>query len=126
MALHLMPPTPESVRLGRKFASGVKQDPSHFKVNSKDGTFQEMTTPFSHFENYSFHKTRDGTLIPILNELEVAFICSKRTHFEVDDHEIWVVNVEDIIRPNENISKPSGGILYFDRGFHQVGKLLSE
>lgn len=126
MAIHLLPPSKESVQLGRKFASGVKQDPTHFKVNSKDGDFQEMTTPFSEFENYELYETKDGVFVPILNELEVAFICSKKTHLTVDDHEIWVVNVENVIRPNKNIQDPSGGILYFDRGFHMIGDSLSE
>lgn len=121
-----MPPTRESVELGRSFASGVKQDPSHFKVNSTDGSFKEMTTPFSGFDNYTFYETKEGILVPILNELEAAFICKKKTHFEVDDHEIWVVSVENIIRPNKDIQRPSGGILYFDRGFHRIGDLLSE
>lgn len=126
MALHLMPPSQESVLLGRKFASGVKQDPSHFKLNSKDGDFQEMTTPFSGFDDFTYYETKDGVLVPIINELEVAFICSTRTQYEIDNHEIWVVNVDDVIRPNQNIIKPSGGILYFDRGFHKVGPPLSE
>ena len=126
MALHLMPPSPESVQLGRKFASGVKHDPSHFKVNSKDEIFQEMTEPFSGFDRYTFHETKDGVLVPVLNELEVAFICRKKTHFEVDDHEIWVVCVETIVYPNQSHQRPSGGILYFDRGFHSIGKSLCE
>lgn len=126
LALHLMPPSEQSVALGRKFANGVKQDPSHFRVDSKDGTFEEMTNPFEGFDNYTFYEASNGVLIPIINELEVAFVCRKKTNFVVDDHEIWVVSVENIIQPNNSFASPSGGILYFDHGFHKVGDSLSE
>lgn len=129
LCLHLMPPTAKSVFLSRTFASGIKRDPEHFDVKPDDGElFHEMTTPFSHIQqlDYSLHKVGTG-YVPVLEELEAAFICKKKTVVGVDNHEIWVVEVLDILAPNRNYHhKKSGGLLYFDKGFHKVGDNLHE
>lgn len=128
LCLHLMPPTQRLVYLSRTFASGIKRDPEHFDVKPDDGQFHEMTTPFSQItlDGYKLHELKHG-LVPVLNELETAFICSKKVVFNVDNHEIWVVDVLDILAPNEKYTNAkSGGLLYFDRGFHQVGPSLRE
>lgn len=126
LGLHVMPPSAKSVMLGRKFASGIKRDPEHFEVRPDDGEpFHEMTTPFTDIPNeYTMHEAKSGLKVPVLTELEVSFICKRREVFTVDDHEIWVVLVDEILFPNKN--EPSGGLLYFDRGFHSVGKPLKE
>lgn len=129
MAIHVMPPTHTLVMLGRKFASGVKRDPEHFSVSPDDGeTFHEKTTPFSDIpDHYTLHLPRPGVSIPVLRELEVAFICKTHSVFAVDSHEMWVVHVEDILFPNKRFhDTPSGGLLYYDRGFHAVGAPLKE
>ncbi|OBA23964.1 hypothetical protein METBIDRAFT_37187 [Metschnikowia bicuspidata var. bicuspidata NRRL YB-4993] len=129
LGLHVMPPTKKAVMLGRKFAGGVKRDTSHFDAESEDGEpFHEMTTPFKGLSDaYSMHMTSKGIYVPILKELEVVFLCAKHRVFTVDKHELWVVRVDDILFPNKNYdSKSSGGLLYFQRGFRQLGQLLSE
>lgn len=129
LCLHVMPPTPKAVFLGRIFASGIKKDPEHFEVKPDDGdVFHEMTTPFAHVENgdYGFHTVGDVE-IPVLAELEVAFVCQKSRVFEVDNHEIWVVKVLDVLFPTGGADHAkTGGLLYFDRGFHAVGAPVSE
>ncbi|KAM9892020.1 hypothetical protein OXX79_010311 [Metschnikowia pulcherrima] len=127
LGLHLMPPTKQAVTLGRKFAGGVKRDPSHFDAENEDGElFHEMTTPFSGLQgSYSMHYAGDGVSVPILNESEAVFLCTKHRVFEVENHELWVVKVNDILFPNKRYdSAPSGGLLYYHRGFHQVGESL--
>lgn len=128
LCLHLMPPSLKSVFLARTFAAGVKRDKKHFDVKPEDGDlFHEMTTPFAHIpkDSYLLHKHGDG-YVPVLGELEKAFVCSKKAVFPVDNHEIWVVQVEDILLPNQSASTNAGGLLYFQRGFHRVGKSLAE
>lgn len=129
MGLHVMPPTKTAVMLGRKFAGGVKRDPTHFDAEGKNGeVFHEMTTPFSGLRDaYSMYTTNDEIAIPILKELEVVFLCAKHKVFKVDNHELWVVKVNDILFPNKKFNATSsGGLLYYQRGFHHVGELLSE
>ncbi|QFZ25748.1 hypothetical protein EJF18_10859 [Clavispora lusitaniae] len=135
LCLHVMPPTEKAVFLSRIFASGVKTDPEHFESKGDDGeVFHEMTTPFSHLSptEYYFHQIKDRKAIeslkvPVLKESEVAFICQKEKVVEIDNHEIWVVGVTDILLPNSAFANSkTGGLLYFDRGFHEVGPPLRE
>lgn len=135
LALHLLPPTSKAVTLSRIFASGIKRDPKHFdatKTTNDDGSvFHEMTTPFKQIstDDYSIFDIDADHKIPIIKELERIFICSKKQVFEIDNHEIWVVNVLQILKPNEKyLSERSktGGLLYYKRGFHKVGESLSE
>lgn len=128
LCLHIMPPTQRSVFLGRTFASGVKKDPEHFDVKPDDGdVFHEMTTPFSCIDanDYTFHEISPSVLVPVLSELEVAFVCQKSRVFTVDSHEIWVVKVVEVLFPNGRPDR-TGGLLYFDRGFHKVGGAIRE
>lgn len=126
MCLHLMPPTPKLVFLGRTFASGRKIDRSHFQVSPEDGEiYHEMTTPFAQVDanDYFLHDRQ----VPVLREAEVAFVCRPEKTFEVDNHELWVVEVLDILQPNQTYaSSKSGGLLYYDRGFHGIGRPLNE
>lgn len=132
LALHLLPPTSKSVTLSRIFASGIKRDPKHFESTGDDGSvFHEMTTPFKQISNddYKIFDIDGEHKIPILKELERIFICSRKEVFEIDNHEIWVVNVLQILKPNENYlteKSKTGGLLYYKRGFHKVGASLSE
>ena len=130
LCLHVMPPTEKSVFLSRTFASGIKKDPEHFEVKPDDGEiFHEMTTPFSSIANddYKLHRVENGIDVPVLAELEVAFVCKKKEVFTVDNHEIWVVKVLDVLFPNGRFKhEKSGGLLYFDRGFHTVGSPVRE
>lgn len=131
LALHLLPPTSESVKLGRIFAKGVKLDRRHIDFHDADGLpFHEMTTPFLELAESEYHLVLvDKTQIPILNEAERVFLCKKHAVFEVDNHEIWVVAVEHILLPNKrfkgDITK-TGGMLYYNREFHKIGKPLLE
>lgn len=55
--------------------------------------------------------------MPVLNEAEKAFVCKKHEVFKVDSHEIWVVDVTDILSPNKHYeAKQLGGLLYYQRG----------
>lgn len=127
LAIHVMPPTKTAVYLGRKFAGGIKRDNSHFDSISDDDPYHEMTMPFVGLDHsYYMHLPRHGVAIPVLKDLEVVFICRRHDVFLVEDHEIWVVKVDEILHPGSERSAPSGGLLYFQKGFHQVGKPLSE
>ena len=130
LALHVLPPTKNSVHLSRIFAKGVKLNKGAKLAPTKeekiDGqVFHEMTKPFTRLQkgvDYLFYNISD-VQIPILSNVETTLICQTRNTFPVDNHEIWVADVVDIIH---NKTQKSGGILYFDRGFHKIGKSLSE
>ena len=119
LALHILPPTSLSVHLSRIFAKGIK---------SKDGeAFHEKTRPFhrlKHNHDYLFYNI-DDIKIPVLKNVETTMICKTRQDFLVDGHEIWVADVIDILQ-NEQYKEKSGGILYFNRGFHKDGETLVE
>lgn len=143
LALHILPPTPRAVSLGRVFASGVKRDISkedsgtfvvpHRKGEANDDVFEEMTTPFKNIpqrEWFTF-KYNDSVDIPIIKEAERVFLCEKYRVFEVDSHELWVARVTNIIGGNpkynvEDNSNKTGGLLYFNRAFHRIGDNLNE
>lgn len=132
LCLHLMPPSEKAVFLSRIFASGVKTDPEHFESKNDDGeVFHEMTTPFTHLllGDYYHHTVTPHSIVqvPVLKELEVALVCKKEKVVEIDNHEVWIVSVLDILSPNAAFAnKKSGGLLYFDRAFHQIGPSLRE
>lgn len=130
LCLHVMPPTEKAVFLGRTFASGIKRDPEHFDVKPDDGEiFHEMTTPFLSVDpaDYWLHQVDQKVEVPVLAELEVAFLCKMNSVFTVDNHEIWVVKVMDVLFPNGKYTdEKTGGLLYFDRGFHAVGLPVRE
>ncbi|XYA02142.1 hypothetical protein QA089_004707 [Meyerozyma guilliermondii] len=135
MAIHLMPPTANAVKLGRIFASGVKKktgtDEISFQKNEKEQkdceVFHEMTTPFKYVakDDWFEYQLDSKVNIPILREAERVFICKKRQVVEVDSHEIWAVEVHDILNPNPS-TQATGGLLYYNRAFHSVGKCLHE
>ncbi|ODV79685.1 putative NADH-dependent oxidoreductase [Suhomyces tanzawaensis NRRL Y-17324] len=127
LAIHLLPPTSQSVHLGKIFASGVKT--SGKPTTNEDGEFfHEMTTPFTKLHqgnDWIFHTVKENINIPILKNSERVLICETMKNFLVDDHEIWVVKVLDI-KENEDYSNKTGGLLYFDRAFHKIGEKLIE
>lgn len=142
LAIHLFPPTKKSVKLGRVFAGGIKDsdhDKQMMKIQRsvqelKDGEiFHEMTTPFKNIsrDDWELHRFNDEIDIPILKEAERIFICKKKQVFSIDMHEIWAIEVLDILCPNpqfkiDDNGNKSGGILYFDRAFHSIGNQLEE
>lgn len=130
LALHVLPPSANAVKLGRIFANGVKRPPQSNQLpDNEDGDlFHEKTTPFTNLETkeWNFH-TIENVNIPILQEAERVFICKKNEVFEVDKHEIWVVEVLDILKPRAELAEGlSGGLLYHNRNFHKVGPILTE
>ncbi|KAK6204424.1 flavin reductase like domain-containing protein [Scheffersomyces amazonensis] len=133
LAIHLLSPTAKSAHLCRVFASGVKTDKKGILNNGKeedeDGEiFHEMTTPFSRLNkdnDYTMYKINDSISIPILKNSESVFICKAKTNFSVSNHEIWVVDVLEILENDEKILE-KGGILYFNRKFHQIGNTIQE
>lgn len=124
LALHLLPPTLHSAKLARLFANGIKAPPS--PADDDGDIFHEKTTPFDtleHGKDWQYHAVDEVNVdIPILGSAETVFICKKSQVFEVDLHEIWVVQVLEILSPSS--SKPSGGLLYFNRNFHEIGSAL--
>lgn len=147
LALHILPPTSNSVKLARIFARGIKRDEElrnekiqikiddtlnndtlksslndGLKIGSNDGSNDEsMTRPFTHLSSneYTFFDI-DNTKIPILSDAEKIIVCKAEQSFNVDNHEIWVVSVKHIIDNGGD----TGGLLYWNRKFHQTGKNL--
>lgn len=152
LAIHLMPPTHHSAKICRVFAKGVKlnkrgtkwtsnpetsaspkeegdNNGQGIRIEDDDGEiFHEMTTPFTNLaegRDYTFIKRhQEGIAIPVLAHAELIFICKTTHNFTIDDHEIWVVQVVDILTDSK-LNK-SGGLLYFNKGFHKIGESLSE
>ncbi|CAN3364518.1 hypothetical protein DICA2_E19834 [Diutina catenulata] len=131
-AIHILPPEPNSVRLGRLFAKGVK--PAHgtkFVPSAEakvDGEpFHEMTTPFASLiegVDWQFVTVGDGQQVPVLIASEQVFICKTGQSIEEDNHEIWVAQVEQIIGNTRH--PPQGGLLYYNRDFHRLGYPLHD
>ena len=133
LAIHLLPPTHKSVHLSRIFASGIKKnkrlDTSPQEL--KDGeVFHEMTTPFSTLDkntDWKLHSVSKDVNVPILCDSERILICETFKHMAVDDHEIWAVKVLEVLEnPKYGDETLTGGLIYFNRGFHKIGKILSE
>ncbi|KAI5951984.1 hypothetical protein KGF54_005059 [Candida jiufengensis] len=117
-AIHLMSPTQESSKIARIFAKGNK-----LKQQDEDGeVFHEMTTPFNELtdKDYEYYKINDKVEIPILKTgVESIFICKVDQFIPIHDHEIWIIEVIKILNFND---KKTGGLLYYNRGFHKIGE----
>lgn len=107
--------------------NGIVDSCENYDDDDDGEFFHEMTTPFTDLvegRDYTFIKReQDGIAIPVLTHAEVIFTCKATHNFTIDDHEIWVAQVIDII--NSSTGK-TGGILYFNKGFHKVGESISE
>ncbi|RLV93631.1 hypothetical protein JA1_002421 [Spathaspora sp. JA1] len=135
--IHMLPPTTESVHLLRIFAKGIKKDTQQkefvldtSKDELRDGrVFHEMTRPFEklNVNEFKYHQVDQEFKIPVLKEAEIVFICRARENFKVDSHEIWVVDVIDILcGDKKKVDTSGGGVLYYNRGFHSIGQSLKE
>lgn len=139
MALHMLSPSIESVKLARTFSLGSKYINQTQHIEDQPES-QKFTTPFGRiekdqwdlFENVihnerpdAFHIT-DGLHLPILTKhSERILICEKYKVFQVYNHEIWTCRVKDILVNVEDNAK-TGGLLYFNRNFHNIGDPLHE
>lgn len=121
-AVHIMKPDLESVRLARLFSRGL------IRQNGKILHQQ----PFSELEllkDYSIYQNRNlGILgkmvkIPVLSNSERVLILEQSNVFKVENHEIWIGEVKDII---VNQNDKDGGLLYFNRKFHNIGDPFPE
>lgn len=143
LALHILSPSQESVKLARNFSLGSKYINSQKKMDSSEATTEpaaKFTTPFERinadqwdlFENV-IHNERPELLplrtdvhLPILTKgSERILICEKYKIFQVYNHEIWTCKVKDILVNVKDGSK-TGGLLYFNRNFHHVGSALTD
>lgn len=125
VAIHLLPPTETSAQLGRIFSSGVKREvvKTTDESGEGEGDFHEMTTPFAMLDSSDWyaHDLGAGIEIPILKQHERVMICEAVKDVPVGSHEIWVVKVLSILQ-NHKYKEKTGGLLYFDRQFHAIGK----
>lgn len=135
LALHIMKPMDGSVDLARKFSMGTKY------INCDITGEKKTTTPFEYLRKdqwayYDDLKLEDdpirgeletkGIHLPILtNESERVLICEKYKVFNVFNHEIWTCKVKDILIHIDEEER-SGGLIYFNRGFHKIGSKLNE
>lgn len=144
LALHILGPSHDSVKLARNFSLGSKYINKNKDKLLNDTTTtqteQKSTTPFERinkdqwdlFENIihnerpdAFHIT-PGLHLPVLTkETERIMICEKYKVFQVYNHEIWTCKVKDILVNIKDDNK-TGGLLYFNRKFHHVGDALAE
>lgn len=125
VAIHLLKASPTASELGRIFACGIKTDNViKTKGEEKDGEiFHEMATPFNNISKDAWEMFQlSNYKIPILKESERIFICRKKNVIEIENHEIWVVEVIEII---ENSSDRTGGLIYYNRAFHTVGDVIN-
>lgn len=135
LALHIMKPIDPSVAIARTFSMGTKY------INNGQTGVQKVTTPFEYLRKdqwgyYDDLKLDDdpikeelqskGIHLPILTaESERVLICEKYKVFNVFNHEIWTCKVKDILVHIEEDER-SGGLIYFNRGFHKIGSKLDE
>lgn len=142
MALHILSPCRESVKLARNFSLGSRYINNRINRRGEINTTSENkhTTPFerisldewSFFENVikndrpdAFHIESDLHLPILTKHSERILICEKYKVFQVYNHEIWICKVKDILVNIHEDSK-TGGLLYFNRKFHHVGDALAE
>jgi flavin reductase (DIM6/NTAB) family NADH-FMN oxidoreductase RutF len=146
LALHILSPSKESVKLARNFSLGSRY--INKKLQAQNTNNQEQygsnktkhTTPFERinkdewdlFENVIknerpdvFHIESDLHLPILTKHSERILICEKYKVFEVSNHEIWTCKVKDIL-VNVHEDSKTGGLLYFNRKFHHVGEALVE
>lgn len=123
LALHVLPPSVALARLARIFANAVKRPPGG---DDDDDVFHEKTTPFDGLaEGRDWRFVAVGAArIPVLSCAERIFLCRKRLVYEIDAHEIWVVEVVRILRPPAAPADSLGGLLYHNRAFHRIGGTL--
>jgi len=120
-AIHILSPNMDSVELAKLFSRNRIYDEK-----------LEEYVPFSPFkelkENVDYEVLEndgvvnleiDGFKLPILKKVEKVIICKKHSHFDIQDHEIWIAEIKEI--KNYNSGKKSGGLLNFNRNFHIVG-----
>lgn len=143
LALHIMEPSEKAVELARIFSMGARH------INSTNMDLTKVTTPFeqlavdqwdlygntdktptalrSDFDaSQLFREGNNNINLPILTkDAERVLICEKYKVFRVHNHEIWTCKVKDIL-VNIHEEGRSGGLLYFNRRFHKVGKPLKE
>lgn len=135
LALHILSPSHESVKLARNFSLGSKY--INKAINLKENNDINLhTTPFERiykdqwalFESIrpqAFHIEPNLHLPILTKDSERILICEKYKVFQIYNHEIWTCKVKDILVNIKDDFK-SGGLLYFDRKFHQVGNALVE
>lgn len=107
MALHVLKPNLDSVELARSFSRGARHE-----------------SPFQRIPSIKWEMLSNKDFdIPILHDVsDHILICEKYKVFEVYNHEIWTCKIVDIL----TTEKPSGGLLYYKRKFHTVGKEFIE
>ncbi|KAG7756684.1 hypothetical protein KL911_001486 [Ogataea haglerorum] len=110
LALHILPPVKESVRLARAFSRGTQG--------------KRVTRPFEELgkDEWSYFTT-ETLRIPVLSLAERILICEKHQVFRVYNHELWTCRVREIVR-RAGDADATGGLLYFNRRFHAVGGKL--
>jgi flavin reductase (DIM6/NTAB) family NADH-FMN oxidoreductase RutF len=138
LALHILTPSYESVKLARNFSLGSRYINSEAK--SKANGENISTTPFGIIDNSEWelfedviksdrpdalHLSSDLHLPILTKHSERILVCEKYKVFNVYNHEIWTCKVKDILVnvPDED---RTGGLLYFNRKFHHVGDALAE
>lgn len=139
MALHMLSPSVDSVKLARNFSLGSKyiNKTQHLKHHENSSQF---TTPFERIENEqwdlfeniihnerpdAFHIDNDLHLPILTKNSERILICEKYKVFQVYNHEIWTCRVKDILINVDEDTK-TGGLLYFNRNFHNIGNPLHD
>ncbi|OBA15295.1 uncharacterized protein OGAPODRAFT_9539 [Ogataea polymorpha] len=110
LALHILPPVKESVRLARAFSRGTQG-------NCVTKPFEELKK-----DEWSYFTT-ESLKIPVLSLAERILICEKHQVFCVYNHELWTCRVREIVQ-REVDADVTGGLLYFNRRFHAVGGKL--
>lgn len=126
-----------------------KQQQKQVEEDKVDGeVFHEMTVPFQELDfgiDYRFQSVNISEIsdtlinednhpagledfidIPVLNEAELIMICKCRQNLEVDQHEVWIVEVLQIVTNAKYKHSKTGGLLYFNQGFHRVGEAITE
>ncbi|KAH3667465.1 hypothetical protein OGAPHI_003114 [Ogataea philodendri] len=111
LALHILPPVQDSVRLARAFSRGTQG--------------AHLTKPFEELRPDEWrYFAANGIKIPILSLAERVLICEKHKVFRVYNHELWTCGVKEIV---DNASAASsGGLIYYNRRFHTVGNKLEQ
>ncbi|EDK42998.1 conserved hypothetical protein [Lodderomyces elongisporus NRRL YB-4239] len=138
------PPPPQQQQHQKK-----KQRQKQVEEDKVDGeVFHEMTVPFQELDfgiDYRFQSVNISEIsdtlinednhpagledfidIPVLNEAELIMICKCRQNLEVDQHEVWIVEVLQIVTNAKYNHSKTGGLLYFNQGFHRVGEAITE
>lgn len=129
-AIHILPPTLESVKVARIFSQGARRKRNDLGEIVHAQPFKDMDPKLWRMANKldcgMVHTLLSPSInIPLLCRAERILLCEKVEVLNVDNREIWVGEVKKIHIDKDIQHRDSGGLIYFNRKFHKLGEVIT-